>query len=105
MADAGELSGNGQKIADREWRAAPPGGADAFPISAKEFEEQFDEQIGQTLDINTWRLGNDLNQEYRRIEHEVRQAEEFETSKEKEIRAKLFPRLAAVENMPRNAGK
>jgi hypothetical protein len=105
MADAGELSGNGQKIADRDRSTAPPAGTDAFPVSAKEFEDQFDEEIGQTLDINTWRLGNDLTQEYRRIEHEVRQAEEFETSKEKEIRAKLFPGLAAAENMPRNAGK
>jgi hypothetical protein len=102
MADIGE---DGRQMAPKPKAAAPPDGEDAFPVSAHTFEAQFDESILQTLDIDTWRLGNDLDQEYRRIEREVRDAEKLETEQERQIREKFFPRLAALPNMPKNAGK
>lgn len=105
MVENGKPSTNGKRIPTKESEATPPSDADAFPISAKAFEDQFDEDILQTLDVDQWRLGSDLNEEYRRIEREVRDAEEIETSEEKRIRDEFFPRLAALPNMPRNTGK
>ena len=74
-------------------------------ISAKEFQESFGEDIRQTLDLNTWRVGSDLSQEYARIEREVREAVERETSLQQKIRSELFPRIENRPNAPKNAGK
>lgn len=104
MAKARE-SANGRQLSPVGAAAVPRADDDAFTISAKTFEEQFGEDILQTLDMNQWRLGNDLDQEYRRIEREVREAEKIETANEKKIREELLPRLAALPNMPKNAGK
>jgi hypothetical protein len=100
---AGDTSVNGEPLSSRA-SAAPAADDNGFPISAKAFEDQFDENIVQALDVGNWRLGNDLDQEYQRIEREVREAEKLETEKERQIREELFPRLAALSNMPRNAG-
>lgn len=105
MAEVGESSTNGQKPTARVVDLAPSTDDDLFPVSAKTFEDQFDESIHQTLDVSQWRLGNDLDEEYRRIEREVREAEKIETVREKQIREELLPRLAALPNMPKNAGK
>src|SRR5947209_550727 len=105
MADIIEASTNGQPDATKQVDPALQSGDDAFPVSAKTFEDQFDESILETLDINTWRLGHDLDQEYKRIEREVREAEKLETEKDRQIREEFFPRLAAAPNMPKNAGK
>ncbi len=104
MAEGGDLPSNGRPFSSTASDFLSQGGDEAFPVSAKLFEEQFDENILQTLDIDSWRIGNDLGQEYRRIEREVREAEEFETEKEKKIRDEFFPRLAVLPNMPRQAG-
>jgi hypothetical protein len=76
----------------------------ALPLSSEDFAEQFGENILRTLDLGTWRLGSDLDHEYRRIEHEVREAERFETAQEKKTRDILLPRLATLEGMPKHAG-
>jgi hypothetical protein len=73
-------------------------------ISAEEFEKSFGEDIRHTLDVNTWRVGNDLSQEYSRIEREVRDAVQREGELHTEIRSKVFPRLKVGENLPKNAG-
>src|SRR5947209_9228580 len=104
MAEVAESSPNGEKLTASVVDLAPPSD-DAFPVSAKTFEEQFDESILQTLDVNRWRLGNDLDQEYQRIEREVREAEKIETTRDKQIREELLPWLAELPNMPKNAGK
>jgi hypothetical protein len=104
MAEFGEPSVNGQRGSGSIVGTAPRGD-DTFSISAKMFEEQFDENILQTLDVEQWRLGNDLDQEYQRIEREVREAERIETTKEKQIREELLPWMASLPNMPKNAGK
>jgi len=105
MAEVGESSKNGEKLSARVVDLAPPSDDDAFPVSAKTFEDQFDENILQTLDVERWRLGNDLDHEYQRIEREVREAEKIETARDKQIREELLPRLSALPNMPKNAGK
>jgi hypothetical protein len=104
MAELGESSANGQRVASRVPDLPPPSD-DIFPVSSKTFEDQFDESILQTLDVSQWRLGNDLDQEYRRIEREVREAEEIETARDKQIRDELLPWLATLPNMPKNAGR
>ena len=107
MADFGESSTNGRKSAARAADFAPPAEDQAFPVSAKAFEDQFDENILQALDVSRWRLGNDLDQEYQRLEREVREAEKLETARDKQIRQELLPRLASLAslpNMPKNAG-
>ncbi len=104
MANFAERPTNGKHLPTAE-PATLTENIDPFFISSKNFQEQFDEDLRRTLDINTWRLGNDLNQEYRRIENEVREAGKFETAKEKQIREEFYPRLAAAPNMPRHAGK
>jgi hypothetical protein len=73
-------------------------------ISAEEFAKSFGEDIRHSLDVNTWRVGNDLSQEYSRIEREVREAVEREDELHKEIRTRVFPRLKTGENVPKNAG-
>jgi hypothetical protein len=102
MPDDGEPSSNGQ------WRSqgpdVSPSADDAFPVSHRTFEDQFDESIVQSLDLNSWRLGNDLDQEYQRMAREVREAEKLETEKDHQIREEFFPRLAECPNMPRHAG-
>src|SRR5262249_6404555 len=104
MAEVGERSTNGPHVSARIVGPAPDGD-DPFSISAKMFEDQFDEDILQTLDVERWRLGNDLEQEYQRFLREVREAEQIETAKEKQIREELLPWLASLPNMPKNAGK
>ncbi len=103
MAEDDESSNNGQKLPAAD--LAPLSGDGAFPFSAKTFEDHFGEDLRQTLDVSRWRLGNDLDQEYERIEREVREAEQLETARDKQIREELLPRLAALPNMPKNAGK
>ncbi len=103
MVENGKPSTNGQRMPPKE--SASPSDGDAFPISAATFEEHFDEDILQTLNLDTWRLGNDLDAEYRRMECEVEEAQRSETEKEKQIRDEFFPRLAKLSNMPKNAGK
>jgi hypothetical protein len=104
VADIGEPSANGQRDSVGGYGSGSSAD-DPFSISAKMFEDHFDESILQALDVSQWRLGNDLEEEYRRIEREVREAERIETAGEKQIREELFPRLATFENMPKNAGK
>jgi hypothetical protein len=104
MAEIDEPPGNGQQSSARIVESVPADD-DPFSISAQMFEDQFDENILQTLDVERWRLGNDLDQEYQRFVREIHEAEEIETAKEKQIREKLLPWLASLPNMPKNAGK
>ena len=67
---------------------------DGDTVTAEEFLESFGRNvIEQTLNVDNWRVGSDLSQEYSRIEKEVRQAVEKESVLQKRIRAEVFPRL------------
>src|SRR5262249_19648383 len=72
-------------------------------LSAAEFERTFGEDLGRTLDVNAWRVGNDLAAEYARIDTEVQQAVREEDALQERIRTIVFPKLAELEKAP-NAG-
>lgn len=105
MAAKNESSSNGQWLPAKHPDTRSVEGGGEFSISAATFEEQFGEDIQQTLDLKTWRLGNDLDAEYARIEREVSDAEKLETAEERKIRETFFPRLATLRNMPKHTGK
>src|SRR5947208_1685480 len=67
--------------------------AEAVEISSRDFRESFGEDLNRTLDLDTWRAGQDLSQEYSRIEAEVREAVQREDALLQNIRREVFPRL------------
>jgi hypothetical protein len=75
----------------------PPDAPDALaapgPVTAADFRASFGEDLGQALDLATWRPGSDLAQEYARIESEVHRAVADEDVLQQRIRAEIFPRL------------
>jgi hypothetical protein len=81
--------------------AAAPTGDPA--ISADDFRASFSEDLQRTLDIRTWVPG-DLNQEYSRIEEEVREAVRLETDLQRTIRKEIFPLLKNAPRAPKGAG-
>lgn len=56
-----------------------------------EFLTAFGEPIAHTLDINTWRVGEDLASMYQALEQEITAAVEQEGHIRERIRAELFP--------------
>jgi hypothetical protein len=79
--DIGELTG--PPLPDAEWSG----------FNAEQFRESFGEDLGQTLDLATWRTDVNLTDEYQRIETEVRLAVEKEGEYQRHIRRDIFPRL------------
>ena len=73
-------------------------------ISARDFKESFGEEIRATLDLASWRIGTDVEQEYRRLEREVKDAVHRETKLQAAIRSEIFPRLKTQPKGPKNAG-
>jgi hypothetical protein len=63
------------------------------PASARHFRESFGEDLRQILDLTTWRPGEDLAQEYPRVERQVRDALAQETDHQRRIRTEVFPKL------------
>ena len=70
----------------------------------REYEEAFDEPIQNTLDLDTWRTGENLSEAYERLEKEVSEALSRENSYRQEIRDTVFSRLKNTPNAPKNAG-
>ncbi len=81
-----------------------PTSQDLPEISAEEFREGFGEDLRQTLDLNTWFTGEDLDVVYSRIEAEVREAVAQEEALRKTIREVIFPRLGGRLDAPKGAG-
>jgi len=73
-------------------------------VSSTEFKEHFGEDLSQTLDLDTWRVGEDLARAYARIEAEIRDAVAREDTLHGFIRAKVLPRLGAYPGAPPGAG-
>ena len=73
-------------------------------ISAEEFQASFGEDIRQTLNLETWRVGADMSHEYQRIDREVREAVSREGDLQMQIRSRLFPLLKNHPDAPKNAG-
>jgi hypothetical protein len=85
-------------------RSNPSQPGDSASFSKEEFERAFGEELSRTLDLNTWRAGSDLTEEYNRIETEVRRAVLQENSLQERIRSVVFPKLKTREKAPKNAG-
>jgi hypothetical protein len=84
--------------------AEPLQPTDDDSISAGDFLNSFGEEIRRTLDLSTWRVGNDLANEYARVEREVRDAVERETDLQRKVRKEVFPRIETRKKAPKNAG-
>ena len=104
MADINEFVADGKRILPQDLPEVTLTDDDVFAVSTGAFEEQFDESILQAIKVENWRLGSDVNSEFRRIAFEVREAARFETDSEKQIREQVFPRMAKSKYMPKNAG-
>jgi len=76
----------------------------ASEVTPDEFSEGFGEDLHQTLDVDTWRSGEDLAAVYSRIDAEVREAVRQEKEHRKTIRELVFPRLAEYRGSPKGAG-
>jgi hypothetical protein len=70
------------------------------PVAASAFRESFGEDLRQVLDVTRWRQGEDLAQEYPRIEREVREALAQEDEDQRRIRTEVFPKLMDPASAP-----
>src|SRR5437899_2388504 len=92
-------------------RTRPP--ADARPlapdgppaISPDDYRDGFGESLTETLDVERWRVGRDLAEEYRRIQAEVELAVACETDLQRRVREEVHPRLAWGDGAPKGAGR
>lgn len=79
----------------------------ASPVSmvgADEFREEFGEPLERTLDLETWRPGEDLGELYGQLEAQVTAALAEEAPVRAQIRASVFPRIVDHAGAPRGAG-
>ena len=60
-------------------------------LESNEFQSAFGEPVDNTLDINTWQVGEDLASMYQKLEEEVAKAVEQGGRIRERIRAELFP--------------
>jgi hypothetical protein len=74
-------------------------------IPAEAFQEEFTEDLAAILNLETWRAGRDIDEEYRRIEHEVRVAVQSENDYQHRIRTAVHPLLAESPTAPPGAGR
>ena len=65
------------------------------PTGLSEYEDAFGEKPAETLDLNTWVVGEDLPALYARLEQEVQEAVEEEEGRREHIRRVVFPQIAA----------
>ncbi|MBE7556755.1 MAG: hypothetical protein HS126_37390 [Anaerolineales bacterium] len=73
-------------------------------IGSLDFEAAYGEPFTQTLDLDTWMLGEDLAAAFGRIEQEVADALAKEDDYRKTIRDIVFSRLRNAPGAPPNAG-
>lgn len=79
--------------------ARPPTRPTPEPTAA-DFRGSFGEELNHVLDVAKWRLGNDLAEEYPRIEGEVREALAQEDDDRRRIRTEIFPKLMDPASAP-----
>jgi len=68
------------------------------------FQSAFGEHLSQTLDLDTWTLGEDLAAAYARLEQEIAEALATEARYRQRIRDLVFPQLDRAIGAPPNAG-
>lgn len=74
------------------------------PLSTDDFAATFGEPLHTALNLESWRIGSDVEQEYRRLEREVKDAVHRETNLQADIRKHVFPKLKTQPHAPKNAG-
>lgn len=70
-----------------------------------EFESAYDEKFSDTLDLDTWTLGEDVAAFLDRTEQEIAEAVERESAAAKYVREIVFPQISTTPGAPKNAGK
>lgn len=98
------MADNGRPLNGDRLASGPPSQVEQKILAAEDFQASFGEDIQHTLDLNTWRGGTDLSDDYSRIEREIREAVVRETEVQKTIRQDLLPRLKTRAHAPKNAG-
>lgn len=73
-------------------------------IESNEFQSAFGEPVENTLDINTWQVGEDLAGMYQKLEEEVANAVEQGGRIRERVRAELFPLVFKHPDAPGSAG-
>jgi hypothetical protein len=73
-------------------------------ISDPEYENTFGESFTRTLDLGTWRQGENLGDVYDRIEEEVERAVAQGDRIRAAIRAEVFPQITSAPGAPKHAG-
>jgi hypothetical protein len=73
-------------------------------IESYDFQAAFGEKLSDTLDLDTWMLGEDIVSAYGRLEQEVAEALAKENEYRQKIREVVFSRLRGAPGSPRNAG-
>src|SRR5258708_6567647 len=78
-----------------------------FPegVSAEDYRAGFGEHLRETLNVENWRAGAHLDEEYRRIEAEVRCAVQWEDELTERVREEVHPTLAWAPGAPKGAGR
>ncbi|HMC89966.1 MAG TPA: hypothetical protein VKI17_10480 [Gemmataceae bacterium] len=84
-------------------RSRPFQGAEGPSLSAEDFQKAFGEDLRGVLDVDRWRVGSDLAEEYERMDSEIRQAVAEEDALQERIRTVVFPKLEELQRAP-NAG-
>lgn len=80
-------------------RAAGPA-----PITGDEFTEAFGEPLARTLDLSTWRPGEDTAELYERLNREVAEALAQSSAIREQIRNIVLPQLGRRASAPAGAG-
>ena len=83
---------------------AVPGNETSPMVPRDEFQEAYGEPLVKTLDLATWRPGEDLGALYGHLEAEVRDAVAREMPLRDVIRAEIFPQIAGRPGAPPGAG-
>lgn len=75
----------------------------AAKVDVDEFKEAYGEEFANTINLDTWPLGEDLGLLYARLEEEVRNAVKDEQQISNIVRKEVFPKIAKAGKAP-NAG-
>ena len=74
-------------------------------VTPEAFKESFGEELSAVLNVENWRAGRNLDEEYIRIEQEVGEAVAWEDDFQKRVRSEVHPRLEWSPGAPKGAGR
>jgi len=69
-------------------------------VSLDDFEEAYGEKFSDTINIDTWPLGENLAELYSKLEAEIHQAVKDEGNISNVVRKEIFPKLAEMGKVP-----